>query len=175
MANLRQPEEDWLYVVMGPAGAGKSTIGSLLAETVKVPFLEGDSFHPPANVQKIMSGEGLTTKDREPWLAAIVRAVNTHEAPRIVLSCSALNDEIRRHLEEKAQRRVVFMLLDVPKAELLRRLKQREGHFAGPELLESQLAAMDDAPGISTFDATPTPEEVAGRMASYLDKVTRSC
>ncbi|HWU53999.1 MAG TPA: gluconokinase, partial [Rhizomicrobium sp.] len=68
---MTQTAEKPLIVVMGVAGSGKTTIASGLAETLGVPFVEGDSLHPPANVKKMASGIPLTDEDRWPWLEAI--------------------------------------------------------------------------------------------------------
>ena len=55
-------------VVMGVSGAGKSTVGQLLAARLDCPFRDADSFHPPANIAKMSSGAPLTDEDRWPWL-----------------------------------------------------------------------------------------------------------
>ena len=60
-----------IIVVMGPAGAGKTTIGQALAQSLGWRFLDADDFHSPANVEKMRSGVGLTDEDRAPWLAAM--------------------------------------------------------------------------------------------------------
>ncbi|MEG3603361.1 MAG: gluconokinase, partial [Verrucomicrobiota bacterium] len=60
-----------VVVVMGVCGSGKSTLGKILAERLKVDFLEGDDFHSPANVAKMSRGEPLTESDRAPWLSEI--------------------------------------------------------------------------------------------------------
>ena len=46
-------------VVMGVSGAGKSTVGRLLAARLDCPFRDADSFHPPANIAKMKSGQPL--------------------------------------------------------------------------------------------------------------------
>ena len=38
---------------MGVSGCGKSTLGNALAESLKVPFIEGDDFHPQSNIEKM--------------------------------------------------------------------------------------------------------------------------
>jgi len=63
-------------VVMGVSGSGKSTIGALLAHALRVPFLEGDSFHPPANVARMAAGIALTDADREGWLQTLAQQLN---------------------------------------------------------------------------------------------------
>ena len=64
-----RPVDD--IVLMGVAGAGKSTVMAELAGRLGWRTLEGDAIHPPANVAKMAAGRPLTDEDREPWLAAI--------------------------------------------------------------------------------------------------------
>src|SRR5712692_5871120 len=56
---------------MGVAGAGKTTIGKLLAEQLGWMFVDADDFHSAANIEKISQGTALDESDREPWLEAI--------------------------------------------------------------------------------------------------------
>ena len=58
-----------IVVVMGVAGSGKTTVGTRLAEAMHCAYLEGDSLHSPANVEKMTHGIPLTDADRAPWLA----------------------------------------------------------------------------------------------------------
>jgi gluconokinase len=60
-----------IVVVIGVAGSGKTTVGTVLADAMHCPILEGDSLHPAANVEKMTRGIPLTDVDRAPWLAAI--------------------------------------------------------------------------------------------------------
>lgn len=53
-------------IVMGVSGSGKTTTGTALADLMGWPFVEGDSFHPPTNVQKMAEGTPLTNADRAP-------------------------------------------------------------------------------------------------------------
>lgn len=43
-------------VVMGVTACGKSTVGLVIAEKLGVPFIDGDSYHPKANIDKMKSG-----------------------------------------------------------------------------------------------------------------------
>ena len=70
MNELYVPERGtarWL-VVMGVSGCGKSSLGAGLAQALGLPLIEGDDFHPPANVRKMTAGIPLTDADRAGWL-----------------------------------------------------------------------------------------------------------
>ncbi|KAF2094816.1 carbohydrate kinase, partial [Rhizodiscina lignyota] len=60
-----------IWVVTGPAGCGKTTVGQALANHLGVPYVEGDDHHPPENVKKMNSGIPLTDADRWDWLIAL--------------------------------------------------------------------------------------------------------
>ena len=45
-----------VIVVMGVAGAGKTTVGTRLAQARGVEYAEADTFHPQANVAKMSAG-----------------------------------------------------------------------------------------------------------------------
>ncbi|WP_460370791.1 gluconokinase, partial [Actinocorallia lasiicapitis] len=79
-----------LYVVMGVAGSGKSTVGTALAARLGVPFADADPFHTPQNVAKMAAGIPLTDEDRLPWLRAIGVWLAEHQAGGAVVACSAL-------------------------------------------------------------------------------------
>lgn len=60
-----------IVLIMGVSGAGKSTVGQLLASEMGWPFYDSDQFHPPENIQKMSLGLPLNDEDRLPWLNAI--------------------------------------------------------------------------------------------------------
>ena len=59
------------FFFIGPAGSGKSTIGKKFDKLKSFKYIEGDEFHSKKNIQKMMSGKNLTSKDRKPWLNRI--------------------------------------------------------------------------------------------------------
>src|SRR5262249_42914162 len=86
---------------MGTTGAGKTTVGKLLAEKLTWIFLDADDFHPAANIAKMKQGIPLNDTDRIPWLAAIHdRLVSeTTAGKNCVLACSALKDSYRQTID----------------------------------------------------------------------------
>ena len=164
-------------IVMGVSGSGKSTFARLLAERLGWDFEEGDELHPAANIAKMASGQPLTDADREPWLATIRAWIDSeldHDRSGVI-TCSALK---RRYRDELRRPGVRFVYLNVPRAELERRLAERAGHFMPASLLDSQLAALEppepdeDAITVSAGDPEASVEEVvsatAGRGARAL-------
>ena len=142
-----------LIVVMGVAGSGKTTIASGLAEQLGVPFVEGDSLHPIANVKKMAAGIPLTDEDRWPWLKAIGERMEVERdtGHGVVVSCSALKHAYRDCLRRHVHGKVYFILLDGSRELITDRMKKRKGHFMPPALLDSQFATLEK----------PTPDEDA--------------
>src|ERR1700761_8981851 len=142
---MAQGIEKPLVVVMGVAGSGKTSIASGLAERLGVPFVEGDSLHPTANVKKMAAGIPLTDEDRWPWLDAIGERIEVERVTGhgVVVSCSALRHAYRDCLRKKVHGTVQFILLDGSRELIGNRMKQRKGHFMPPALLDSQFATLE--------------------------------
>jgi carbohydrate kinase (thermoresistant glucokinase family) len=159
-------------VVMGVSGCGKSTVGRLIAEALDRPYLEGDSFHPPANVERMRAGIALTDEDRAPWLRALAgRLAQAHrEGHGAVLACSALKRRYRDVLRGGAAD-LALVHLHGTRERLEARLAERRGHYMPASLLASQLEALEP-PGIDelaiTLDLALPPDRVAQRAIAWL-------
>lgn len=132
------------YVVMGVAGAGKTLIGSSLARTLGVAFVEGDEFHPPANVAKMAAGIALDDDDRAGWLDALAARIARarREDHGLVVAASVLK-RAYRDVFRAADPAVRFILLTAPRPVIAGRLEHRTGHYMPPSLLDSQLAILE--------------------------------
>ncbi len=101
-----------IVVVGGPAGTGKTTIGSRLASEVGCLFIEGDRLHPQENIDKMANDIPFTDEDRWDWLGKIAQCAaqevlgnEKHSAsdvkPRmVVVSCSMLKKSYRKYIRE---------------------------------------------------------------------------
>ena len=152
-------------VVAGVSGSGKSSLGAALAHRLGVAFVDGDDLHPPANVARMAAGEPLTDEDRGPWLDAVGARL---AAGGVVVACSALRRRYRDRLRALApDARIV--LIEVPREELERRIRQRPGHFMPASLLDSQLATLEppdlDEP-VRVVDGTRPLEDLATDLAA---------
>lgn len=159
-------------VVMGVSGAGKTTTGEALAAHLGWPFVEGDAFHPQANVEKMAHGTPLTDADRAPWLQALADQIARAEArgESSVLGCSSLKRAYRDILRTGAPR-VRFLHVHGTRALLEDRLNHRAGHFFPPSLLDSQLATLEplaeDEDGV-VIDMALSPEDQVAEAVRLL-------
>jgi gluconokinase len=159
-------------VVMGVAGAGKSTVGEALARRLGCEFRDADSFHPPANIAKMKSGVPLSDEDRWPWLQAIALWIAGRRATGQlgVVTCSALKRRYRDVLAGgQGDVRLVYLKGDM--ALIAERLGARQGHFMPPALLQSQFDALeeptaDEAAITIAIDAAP--DEIVSRIVTTL-------
>ena len=142
-------------VVMGVSGCGKSSMGAALARALDRPLIEGDEFHPPANVEKMRTGVPLTDDDRVGWLDALGRELQRH--PGAVLACSALKRAYRDRLRA-ASPGLRFVHLELTRDESRRRVATRAGgHYFHASLVDSQFDTLEsprDEPGVLSVDAT---------------------
>ena len=157
-----------IAIVMGVVGAGKTTVGKLLASQLGWEFADADDFHPQSNVKKIRHGIALTDEDREPWLdrlrEAIVRWIA--EGKSVILACSALKRSYRAKLCVGPQ--VRFVYLKGSAALIADRLRSRQGHFAGESILASQLADLEEPEKAITVDISHTPEQIVAEIKRAL-------
>jgi gluconokinase len=158
-----------IVIVMGVVGAGKTTVGRLLAERLHFEFADADDFHPAANVEKIRQGIALNDEDRKPWLERLRSALTEWEATgkNVVLACSALKKSYRKELEVGPQ--VRFVYLKGSSELIVERLRARHGHFAGEAILASQLADLEEPQGAVTVDIAATPETIVAEIREKLD------
>jgi gluconokinase len=157
---------------MGVAGAGKTLIGSRLAATLGVEFVEGDDYHPPANVAKMAAGIPLTDADRQAWLAALAaRIADARGADRgLVVAASVLKREYRDRFRA-ADPAVRFILLTAPRPIIAGRLEHRSGHYMPPSLLDSQLAILeppDSDERAWVYDNERAPEDIVREIAARI-------
>ncbi|MEK8029011.1 gluconokinase [Pseudaquabacterium rugosum] len=150
--NSADPNRWPSLVVMGVAGCGKSSLGAALAQALDRPLIEGDDFHPPANVAKMRAGTPLTDADRSGWLDALGAALQAHApAPRgdgrqAVLTCSALKAAYRQRLRA-AVPGLAFVHLVLTPDEAKARVAHRGAHYFGPALVDSQFDALEPPAG----------------------------
>jgi ACS family tartrate transporter-like MFS transporter len=163
---MRETSARMILLIMGVTGAGKSTVGKLLAERLGWVFLEADDFHSAGNKEKMRRGEPLMDADRWPWLDAIHGELqrNSLAGKNVVLACSALKKEYRTRLTAGLDVRVAYLK---GSQELIgQRLRARKGHFAGESILEDQFEVLEEPSGDAVLveDVTDAPDRIVEKV-----------
>jgi len=153
-------------VVMGVSGSGKTTIAALLADRLGWRLLEGDAFHPPANVAKMAAGTPLTDEDRWPWLRAIADAMG--QGGDAVVACSALKRAYRDVLRS-GRSDVRFVYLRGGRSVIAARLAVRQDHFMPSALLDSQLATLEEP----MLDERAVVVDIEGSPEAIVERVLK--
>ncbi|KAI1118761.1 thermoresistant gluconokinase [Nemania sp. NC0429] len=182
MANAGGSGTHHIWLVTGPAGCGKTTVAEYLSKALEIPYIEGDKFHPQANIDKMASGIPLTDADRWDWLT-LLREESLNQLRSgyrgVVLTCSALKrkyrDVIRVAPYFSHDVQLHFIYLHAPEAVLLERVGLRQGHYMGANMVRSQFAileppAADETDVISVDVSGP----IAGVLEAALEQVTRT-
>jgi gluconokinase len=159
-----------IAVVMGVSGSGKTTIAAGVASAEGWTLLEGDAFHPPANIAKMKAGIPLTDEDRRPWLQAIAGKEDALRAAgeSAVVACSALKRAYREILiGDRGD--TVLVYLRGSKALISERIRARRGHFMPPALLDSQFATLEE-PGA---DEHPVVVDIDGSADAAIASAVR--
>ena len=155
------------FLLFGPAGCGKTTLGTSLAAKYNLTFVEADDFHSRSNRSKMEKGTPLTEEDRKPWLKSILEHLLFLNSKNegFVLACSALKEE-HREFFLKALPNLQPVFLKVPKEVLKERLESRK-HFFSPELLDSQLETLESNDSYPILDSTLPEEDLLEKLSSY--------
>jgi len=159
-------------VVMGVQGSGKSTAGRAAAERLGLAFIDGDDLHPAGNKAKMAAGNPLTDADREPWLAAVGRALaeGLERGQARVIACSALKRRYRDLIRSYVPT-VRFVHLAGPQELIADRLSHRNHEYMPAALLDSQFETLEpleaDEAGIR-LEITRSPEDIAEAIADAL-------
>jgi gluconokinase len=163
-----------IVVVLGVAGSGKTTVGTMLADAMHCVFLEGDSLHSAANVEKMSHGIPLTDADRAPWLVAIhARLLDAFTRGEcLVVGCSALKESYRTVLAEGIP--ITWVYLRGPAALIRSRLQHRTGHYTKANMLASQFEALEEPSDALIVDVSQSPAAIVERILAELRAPTHA-
>ena len=154
---------------MGVSGCGKSTIGTLLAQDLGIPFFDGDDFHPESNIQKMSSGQALNDDDRQGWLETLNDLAKKQlENNSCVIVCSALKQKYRDILSDTIEDDTEWVHLAGSFNQILERVNSRADHFMPSELLKSQFDTLENPEDAIQIDISLTPENIIKKIKQKL-------
>jgi gluconokinase len=158
-----------VIILFGVTGAGKTTVGQLLAAELGWKFYDADEFHSATNVEKMRQGIPLTDTDRWPWLERLRELITNciDKQEQAVVACSALKQGYREYLTISDEVKLVYLRGNYSLIE--ERLKKRRGHFMQPRLLQSQFDALEDPRDKAlVIDVDQTPDKIVAQIRTGL-------
>ncbi len=156
-------------IVMGVSGCGKSSVGEALAEHLGWEFYDADDFHPPENVDKMVSGTPLNDSDRAPWLASLHDLIfSSLKADRPgVLACSALKESYRQQLMD-GNEGVQLVYLRGSYELIWSRIEKRTDHYMKPHMLKSQFETLEEPTNVLDMDISMSVDEIVQKIISAI-------
>lgn len=155
-----QKVKNSLFLVMGVSGCGKTTVAKELANTLKIPFIEADDFHPIHNIEKMKKGIPLNDEDRLPWLENLAKELKEKEVSGAVLACSALKKKYRTTLNSLIFSPLQVIFLEGSFEKIQERMKKRQNHFMPADLLRSQFETLEPPHNAWIFDIDNSPSTI---------------
>jgi gluconokinase len=160
-----------IIVLMGVSGSGKTAIGKLLAERANAAFADADDYHSAANKQKMASGHPLNDEDRQPWLESLNAVLRGWFEGHTdgVLACSALKEKYRTTLVSGLPTDAVrFVLLEISREIIAKRMAIRSHEYMNPALLDSQLATLEIPRDALRVLNDRSPQEIVQQILSQI-------
>lgn len=160
------PPRALAVVVMGVAGAGKTTVGLKLAEALRGQFVDGDDLHTEEACAKMGRGRPLTDEDRWPWFDRIAAALSdgVRHGVTTVAASSALRRVHRDRLRQRAGAGLRFVYLKADRDMMRARVASRRGHYIPALLVDSQFATLEPPDGERNVIVIPADADLGAAI-----------
>ena len=158
-----------VVVVVGVAGAGKTTVGSRLAQVLGCPFLDADDFQTPEGVDKLAGGRRLSETERGSWLRRVGQALAhlARAGDAVVLAFPGLRQTDRDAITEHVSQ-TRFVYLKAPLELLTERVAARGHPFFNPSLLPSEFGLLEEPADALALDARDPPDHLVQQIVEAL-------
>ena len=160
-----------IYIIMGVAGSGKTTIGKLLSHRLSIKFYDADDYHEKKNINKMKKGQPLTDNDRQIWLERLSKQIKSwNESGDAVLACSALKNKYQDILVSNNKATVIFICLEGSISTIASNIKNRDEHFFPLELVKSQFDILERPKNGFCVNINQSPEEICAEIIKTFNK-----
>ena len=153
-------------LLMGVAGAGKTTVGKVLTDKINGYFIEADDFHGKNNIKKMSAGIPLNDDDRYDWLIKIKNEIlKRKEKQNLIVACSSLKEKYRELLGI-GNYKLVFLKVD--KLTAKNRINSRDDHFMPETLVDSQFSILEEPENALVFEQSLNQDQIVNEIIKQL-------
>jgi carbohydrate kinase (thermoresistant glucokinase family) len=153
-------------LLMGVAGAGKTTVGKVLTDKINGYFIEADDFHGKNNIKKMSAGIPLNDDDRYDWLIKIKNEILKRKAKQnLIIACSSLKEKYRELLGT-GNYKLVFLKVD--KLTAKNRINSRDDHFMPETLVDSQFSILEEPENALVFEQSLNQDQIVNEIIKQL-------
>ena len=153
-------------LLMGVAGAGKTTVGKVLTDKINGYFIEADDFHGKNNIKKMSAGIPLNDDDRYDWLIKIKNEIlKRKEKQNLIVACSSLKEKYRELLGI-GNYKLVFLKVD--KLTAKNRINNRDDHFMPETLVDSQFSILEEPENALVFEESLNQDQIVNEIIKQL-------
>ena len=153
-------------LLMGVAGAGKTTVGKVLTDKINGYFIEADDFHGKNNIKKMSAGIPLNDDDRYDWLIKIKNEIlKRKEKQNLIVACSSLKEKYRELLGT-GNYKLVFLKVD--KLTAKNRINSRDDHFMPETLVDSQFSILEEPENALVFEQSLNQDQIVNEIIKQL-------
>ena len=153
-------------LLMGVAGAGKTTVGKVLTDKINGYFIEADDFHGKNNIKKMSAGIPLNDNDRYDWLIKIKNEIlKRKEKQNLIVACSSLKEKYRELLGT-GNYKLVFLKVD--KLTAKNRINSRDDHFMPETLVDSQFSILEEPENALVFEQSLNQDQIVNEIIKQL-------
>lgn len=154
-----------IYLI-GVSGIGKSAIGRSLSEELRIPFIDGDDYHPEENILKMSRGEALDNADRSKWLQKLnLRVKDLLKKGSCIIACAALKESSREMLGNGIRNKAKWVFLHGSREQIVAKQK---GKSVSPERLQFQLDILEPPQDAIYIDIGLAPEKIVAQLKGSL-------
>ncbi len=157
---------NYIVILVGVCGTGKSAVGQKVAQRLAIPFFDGDKLPISKNLPE---GKLPLEVDLEKWLTSVKELIVTQSTQKgCVISCSVLKKEHRRTLSASIDHQLDWVFMNDSYENAAQRVEQLGGHVRPASLLKSDFEALEIPKRALTIDMTYSEAEIVDTILKYM-------
>ena len=159
-------KNNYIVILVGVCGTGKSALGQNIAQKLDVPFFDADKLGASAEQIENRLPQEI---DLEKWLTSVEELIIGQSNKKgCVISCSLLKKEQRKLLTANIDHQLDWVFMNNSFENVAQRVEQIGGNERTVSLLKSDFETLESPKRALTIDMTNTEQEIVDTILKYL-------